>query len=110
MAPSSPASTTSRVTTLMSIMPEPMVLATLVPSTNAATTMKPTGVASSALKAGSGVLDQDVGDGVRVVAAGVAGLFQRLVDLLPLQDVDGRPAAGLEEVGEHRVCLLYTSP
>ena len=40
MAPISPASTTSRVTTDRSIMPLPMVLATCVPRTKAATKLK----------------------------------------------------------------------
>ncbi len=40
MAPTSPARTTSFVTTLRSIMPLPMVLATWVPSTKAATKLK----------------------------------------------------------------------
>src|SRR5678816_3835862 len=144
MAPRRPARTTSLVTTLRSIMPAPIVLATLVPSTKAATKLKKaahstafcgdstrvdttvamelaaswkpfrkskasatrmmrtSGQRSELKRRRSGVLDDDVGDAVRVIAAGVAGLFQRLVDLLPLHDLHRRPG-GAEEVGDHGV-------
>src|SRR6185295_11231462 len=140
MAPMSPARMTSRVTTSRSIIPLPMVLATWVPSTKAATKLKKaahrtafcgestrveTTVAmefaaswnpfrksnvsatrmmkmrtAKSLIAGSGVLDDDVPDGVGVVAALVAGVLEAVVDFLPLQDLD-RVLPRLEQVGVH---------
>src|SRR5262245_35090073 len=47
-----------------------------------------------------GVLHHDVADDVRVVLALVAGLLQPLVDLLPLEDLEGVPAVAAEEVGD----------
>src|SRR5215510_11379904 len=125
MAPRRPAKITSRVTTDRSIIPLPMVLATWVPSTKAATKLKnaahrtarcgertrvettvamefaaswnpfrksqvsatrmtKTSTAMSWDKGASGVLDHDVAEHVGVVLAGVAGLFEAVVDLFPL--------------------------
>src|SRR6185295_20312824 len=153
MAPRRPASTTSRDTMDRSIMPDPMVLATCVPRTKAATKLKKAAQSTATwgvstrvettvamelaaswkpfrkskvsatrmmktmkavsfvivgsplalwLRAGSGVLDHDVAEDVGVVLAAIAGLFEAVVDLLPLQDLDGVAAIGLEEVGDHR--------
>src|SRR5688572_26569162 len=46
----------------------------------------------------SGVLDDDVAEDVRVVLARVASVFEALVDLAPLQDVDGVLGVVFEEV------------
>src|SRR6185295_10418527 len=145
IAPSRPATITSWVTTERSIIPLPMVFATPVPRTNAATKLKNaaqatalwgertrvettvamefaaswkpfrksnvratrmtrTTMAVAAVKgAPSGVLDEDVADDVGVVLALVAGVLQPVVDLLPLQDLQGIAAVGLEQVGDDRV-------
>ena len=49
MAPSRPARMTSGFTMLMSIIPEPMVLATWVPKTNSATKLKNAAMATAAI-------------------------------------------------------------
>src|SRR3954466_11662281 len=142
MAPISPARITSRVTAERSIMPLPIVLATWVPSTKAATKLKNAAQATALLgdstrvettvaiefaaswkpfrksnvsatrmmkttsaRAGviSGVLDDDVAHDVRVVPALVAGVLEPVVDLLPLQDLQGVAAVGAEEVGDDLV-------
>src|SRR5262245_37193472 len=51
----------------------------------------------------SGVLHHDVADHVRVVLALVARVLQALVDLLPLQDLDGIAAVRPEQVGDDLV-------
>src|SRR5260370_28278764 len=133
MAPRRPARITSWVTMLKSIIPLPMVLATPVPSTKAATKLKKAAQSTAfwgestrvettvamelaaswkpfrksktratrmmktrnavswdmgGKASASGVLDHHVAQGVRVVLAGVAGLFEAVIDLLPLQDLD----------------------
>src|SRR5262245_17902139 len=130
MAPRRPARMTSWLITDTSIIPLPMVLATWVPITKAATKLKnaaqrtafwgertrvDTTVAmelaaswkpfrksnvratrmmkrtAGSMGKGSGVLDDHVPDGVCVLLALVAGVFQALVDLLPLEDVHRVP-------------------
>src|SRR6185295_3720028 len=144
----SPAKTTSWLTTARSIIPLPMVLATLVPRTKAATKlknaaqatalwgertrvettvamefaaswkpfrksnvratrmMKTTSPVAAVRGASSGVLDEDIADDVGVVLALVAGVLQPLVDLLPLQDLQGIAPVRLEQLGDDRVVEL----
>src|SRR5207249_8416388 len=151
MAPMRPARITCWFTTVMSIIPLPIVLATAVPMTKAATKLKKaahrtafcgertrveTTVAielaaswkpfrkskvsatrmmkmtpASKCKTPSGVLDDDVAEGVGEVLALVAGVLQPLVDLLPLHDLERLLALpAVEQVRDHvevqRVALV----
>src|SRR5260370_9201157 len=56
---------------------------------------------STGRASGSGALNDDVAEDVRVVLAGVAGLLQPVVDLLPFQDLDRVPSARPKEAGDH---------
>src|SRR5574341_1041268 len=124
-------------------MPPPMVLATMVPRTKAATKLKNAAQSTAfrgestrvdttvamelaaswkplrkskaratrmmsprtavSLTVASGALHDDGAQDVGEVLALVAGVFQNLVDLLPLEDLEGTPPVRLEEIADDRL-------